>query len=125
MEERLPGCQVIGSYRSSLEGFALSFASDYSAGVHADALEKLYPGTIHYDRFGQRFVSFGNVKDDDVKQLVSSGKCVLMETTPLDASVVNRFVRNSIHLAVLMTVANPIIPSEATTLYRLQPLSPP
>jgi len=122
LEESLPGCQIIGSFRSSLKVYALSFASDYSAGVHADVLEKLYPDSIHYDPFNDRFTSFNDVKSDDVKRLVSSGHCVLMEATPLDAGILQRFALDDrINFATLMTVPNPIIPFEATTVYRLEP----
>ena len=122
LEESLPGCQIIGSFRSSLKVYALSFAGDYSAGVHADALEKLYPGSIHYDPFNDRFTSFNDVKSDDVQRLVSSGHCVLMETTPLAAGILQRFALDErINFATLMTVPNPIIPFEATTVYRLEP----
>jgi hypothetical protein len=118
-EKRLPGCQVMGAYRSSLEAYALAFANGYSAGVHGSTLEKLYPGTINYDPFHDQFGSFAfGEKDEDVKRLVSNGQCVLMETTPLDANALKHF--DGIRFATLMTAANPIIPSDSTTLYRLQ-----
>jgi hypothetical protein len=123
-EERLPGCQVIGSDRSSLEVYALSFANGYSAGVHESALEKLYAGTINYDPFHNRFGSFSfSEKDEDVKRLVSTGQCVLLKSTPLDASILKQF--DGIRFVTLMTVANPIIPSDPTTLYQLQASSLP
>ena len=124
LEERQPGCQIIGAYRSSLEAYALAFANGYSAGAHESTLEKLYPGTINYDPFHDQFGSFRfGKKDDDVKRLVLNGQCVLMETTPLDANALKHF--DSIHFATLMTAGNPIIPSDSTTLYRLEPLRVP
>jgi hypothetical protein len=124
LEERLPGCQIIGSFRSSLEPYALSFANFYSAGVHGGALEKLYPGTINYDPFHYHFGSFAfGEKDQDVKRLVSNGQCVLLESTPLDAGALKQF--DGIRLLTLMTAGNPLIPSDPTTLYRLQPPPPP
>jgi hypothetical protein len=122
LEESLHGCQIIGSYRSSQEVYALSFASDYLARVHGYALEKLYPGTIHYDSFHERFISFGDVKSDYVKRLVSNGQCVPMECTPLDVGVLQRLVQNDgIQVTTLITASNPIIPGDATALYRLEP----
>lgn len=86
-------------------------------------LEKLYPSTIHYDPFGRQFLSFGfDQKIDDVKQMVNRGKCVLIESDPLDESTVNVFrLRDGIELETLTIVPNPFPPSEPTALYRLRP----
>ncbi len=123
LEDRLTGCQIIGSFRSSLKVYALSFGSDYSGAVHQKTMEKLYPGAIHYNPFSGRFLSFAyEDKKKDVKRLISSEQCVLMEGTALDASVLkDSLLKDGIHFATLMTSANPISPSEATALYRLQP----
>lgn len=123
LEVRIIGCQIIGSYRSSLPVYALSFASDYSAGVHRNVLEKLYPGTIHYDPFSGRFLSFSFLDSkEEVKRLVSSGQCVLMEGLPLDEGVLKRFLLDDgVNFATLGIGANPISPAEVTALYRLQP----
>ena len=117
------GCEIIGSYAPSLPIYALAFGSDYSGGVHWNALQKLYPGVIHYDPFGRQFLSFAfDQKIDDVKQMVKSGKCVLIESDPLDESTFNVFrLRDGIEIETLTIVANPFPPSEPTALYRLRP----
>jgi len=125
VEERLLGCRVMGSYRSSLKVYALAFGNGSSAGVHGSALEKLYPAAINYDPFGDRFWpwSFMNGENDadaDVKRLVSNGQCVLMEATPLEASTLARRAKDGIRFEALFTAANPILPSAPTTLYRLE-----
>ncbi len=127
LADSLTGCQVIGSYRSSLELYALSFASDYSAAVHRKTLETLYPGAIHYDPFSGRFLSFSLTENREaVKQLVASGQCVLMESTPLAATVLKQFLlTDGIYFSTLITGANPLSPTEATALYRLQPTRQP
>lgn len=120
MEDRLTGCQIIGSYRSSLQLYALSFASDYSAAVHRETLEKLYPRALHYDPFSRRFLNFAfGEKTDDVKRQLAGGQCVLVEGTPLDPSSLKRFLDNGIRFETLMTSPNPISPLDGTTLYRL------
>jgi len=123
LEGRLSGCEIIGSYAPSLPIYALAFGSDYSGGVHWNALQKLYPGVIHYDPFGRRFLSFAfDQKIDDVKQMVKRGKCVLIESDPLDESTFNVFrLRDGIELETLTIVGNPFPPSEPTALYRLRP----
>ena len=123
LEGRMSGCEIIGSYAPSLPIYALAFGSDYSGGVHWNALEKLYPGVIHYDPFGRQFLSWDFAqKIDDTKRMVSSGKCVLIESDPLDASILNTFrLRDGIDLTTLTVAANPFPPSEPTALYRLQP----
>jgi hypothetical protein len=90
-------------------------------------LDKLYPGAIHYDPFGEEFLSFAWDKQSaEVKRRVSSGRCVLMETTPLAKAALQRFVVNDgIEFAALMTSANPLSPSEPTVLYRLNPVHRP
>jgi hypothetical protein len=122
IEERLPGCQVIGSYRSSLKVSALSFGGAYSAGVHGSALGRLYPGTIAYDPFHNQFGSFTfGQKDEEVKRLLSNGQCVLLETTSLDADTIERLVaKDGIRVEALFTAANPIVTPGPTTLYRLE-----
>jgi hypothetical protein len=120
MKDRLKGCQIIGSYRSSLELYALSFASDYSAAVHRETLEKLYPHALHYDPFSHRFLNFAyGEKTEDVKRQLSSGQCVLVEGTPLDASSLKRFADQGIRFETLMTSPNPISTLDETALYRL------
>ncbi len=119
-EDRLTGCQIIGSYRSSLQLYALSFASDYSAAVHRETLEKLYPRALHYDPFSRRFLNFAyGEKTEDVKRQLSGGECVLVEGTPLDSSSLKRFLDNGIRFEPLMTSRNPISGLDDTTLYRL------
>ena len=123
LEDSLPGCEIIGSYAPSLPVYALAFGSDYSGAVHGDALERLFPGGIHYDPFGRQFLSFTfQQKIEDVKRMVNSGKCVLVESAPLDASILNTFrLRDGFELTTLSVVANPFPPSEPTALYSLQP----
>jgi hypothetical protein len=121
MEERLDGCQIIGSYRSSLKLYALSFASDYSAAVHRETLEKLYPHAIHYDPFSRRFLNFAyGEKTEDVKRRLSGGECILVEGTPLDAAALKRFLDDGIRFENLLSSANPISPLDGTALYRLK-----
>jgi len=120
MEKSLAGCQIIGSYRSSLELYALSFASDYSAAVHRETLEKLYPHALHYDPFSHRFLNFAyGEKTDEVKRQLAARQCVLVEGTALDASSLRRFLDNGIRFETLMISRNPISPLDDTTLYRL------
>jgi hypothetical protein len=122
LEDR-SGCEIIGSYAPSLPIYALAFGSDYSGGVHRNTLEKLYPGAIHYDPYGRQFLSFGfNQKIEDVQRMVRSGKCVLLESDPLDAAAVNALrASDGIDLATLMTSANPFPRTEPTVVYRLHP----
>ncbi len=120
MERSLPGCQIIGTYRSSLQTYALSFASDYSAAVHRETLEKLYHHALHYDPFSHRFLDFAyGEKTEDVKRQLSGGQCVLVEGTPVDASSLQRFLDKGIRFEPLMTSENPISTLDASTLYRL------
>lgn len=123
LEDRLSGCEIIGSYAPSLSIYALAFGGDYSGGVHRNTLEKLYPGAIHYDPYGRQFLSFGyNQKIEDVQRMVRSGKCVLLESDPLDAAVVNALrASDGIDLATIMTSANPFRPTVPTAVYRLHP----
>jgi hypothetical protein len=125
LEDRLSGCEIIGSYAPSLPIYALAFGGDYSGGVHRNTLEKLYPGAIHYDPYGKQFLSFGfNQKIEDVQRMVRSGKCVLLESDPLDAAAVNTLrASDGIDLATLMTSANPFRPTVPTAVYQLHPAS--
>ena len=86
-------------------------------------LNVLPSGAIHYDPYGRQFLSFGyNQKIEDVQRMVRSGKCVLLESDPLDAAVVNALrASDGINLTTLMTSANPFRPTVPTTVYRLHP----
>jgi len=120
-EDTLTGCQIIGTYRSSQPVYALSFASDYSAAVHRETLEHVYPRAIHYDPFSHRFLSFAYEEmTGDVRRRVTSGQCVLVEGTQLDPNVLKQLLSDGIRFTTLLTSADPISPSDATALYRLQ-----
>jgi hypothetical protein len=125
-EDTLTGCQIIGTYRSSQQIYALSFANDYSAAVHRETLEQVYPRAIHYDPFSHRFLSFAYQEmTGDVKRRVTSGQCILVEGTQLDPSVLKQLVTDGLRFTTLLTSADPISPSDATALYRLQPAGAP
>src|SRR6185436_6170798 len=54
----LGDCVVIGYYRSSVPSYALEFGNGYSHVIHGAALEELYPNTITYHYWLNRFLSF-------------------------------------------------------------------
>lgn len=83
---RLGDCLTIGYFGSSASHFALGFASEYSSGVHAEALNRLYPETLIYQRFAGEFIGFAWVRRNQaVETMLRRGRCVLLQGSPITA----------------------------------------
>jgi hypothetical protein len=124
VENTLPGCQLISSYRSSLQSYAISFGSNYSGNVHSPILTKLYPGTIFYSPFTRKFRSFARIlNSDNIRRMIFDGQCVVVEGGSLNGDIARQtpFHSDDVRFTPLITTANPILPASATFLYRLDP----
>ncbi len=80
----LGDCTTIGYYRSSLPGFALNFASEYSGRiVHGPLLKNIYSDQIMYNKFGGGFWSYSmEPRLAAVESMLAHGQCVLMQGSP-------------------------------------------
>jgi hypothetical protein len=126
VESTLGGCQIIGSYRSSLPEYAISFGSSYSGGVHSGTLKKLYPTTIMYVPFVQKFFYFGRfLNPNDIGDRVLARQCVLVEESRIGDVARQDPFHGEIRFTSLITSENPILPLDATVLYKLDPADRP
>jgi hypothetical protein len=73
-----PDCETIGYFRSSLPTFALSLGNSMSRLTYADALEKLYPGQVHFTGDQLRTWNY-EPATPAVTERVASGACVLLQ----------------------------------------------
>lgn len=90
--ERRPDCTVVGVYRSSLPSSALVLGNDFSNGVHAAALERFYPGRIHYNRFIGRFRDWiWTNENSGVRDFVNHGGCLLLQGQTSDTDLETQY----------------------------------
>jgi len=78
--EGMPGCRVIGYYRSSAPGYALAFGMDLSRYRQREAMEELYPGAILMAGTPSGFARWDfSDAGAAVRDTVAAGGCVLLQ----------------------------------------------
>lgn len=104
-------CVVLPHYRSSLVKFALAFGSDYSSGVHAQTLARLFPNFVYFHVFADEFRNFaGPVSASAIRGMIKQGRCVLSVGSPLQPG--SQPMRNGLSLL-------PVIDAGGEAIYRL------
>jgi hypothetical protein len=76
---------TIAYYGSSQLEYALAFGNDFAKNRYGVRLRQLYPDALFYSIWERRFYSFaGDVRGEEIRRLVRSGRTVLMDGLPLD-----------------------------------------
>jgi hypothetical protein len=113
----LPGCLMVGYYRSSAPTFGLMFGDLYAGFAHASVLGKLHPKALLLALPEGQFRNWHNqVETETVRAEVARGGCILLEGTPIPDEQWN----TSLGLRRVVVAAG-----EEETLYRLGPAGAP
>lgn len=77
-------CMRIGFYRSSLPSFALAFGNEWSGLVHGSMLNVLYPDTLAYNLFLDKFLTYegAEVRASEIQDRLEAGACMLVQGNP-------------------------------------------